>query len=168
LAKRSQRDWEDPYEQSKRLRREFRVGRKERKEAAMKGEALKNKLSLGIELVEEREEDGMRAKLVEFGEPLEKTSAQKPMFEMGHEQPQSIPAKDRGKRGKKITAAELEAENKARLSQRLSGNTRAAMDPFLSEQAWLPTAKRKKADLNPVDAPVPVMQSAALVDYDSD
>jgi coiled-coil domain-containing protein 130 len=112
---------------------------------AVKGEGLKNKLSLGIELVEEREEDGMRARLVEFGEPLEKTSGQKPMFEMGREQPQSIPTKDRGKRGKKITAAELEAENKARLSQRLSGNTRAAMDPFLSsEQAWLPTAKRRK------------------------
>jgi hypothetical protein len=91
------------------------------------------------------------------------------MFEMGREQPQSIPTKDRGKRGKKITAAELEAENKARLSQRLSGNTRAAMDPFLSsEQAWLPTAKRRKADLNPIDAPVPTTQSAALVDYDSD
>jgi coiled-coil domain-containing protein 130 len=170
LAKRSQRDWEDPYEQSKRLRREFRVGRKERKEAAAKGEALKNKLSLGIELVDEREEDGMRARLVEFGELPEKTSAQKPMFEMGHEQPQSIPAKDRGKRGKKITTAELEVENKVRLSQRLSGNTRAAMDPFLSsEQAWLPTAKRRKADLNPVDAPVTVIQNtAALVDYDSD
>jgi coiled-coil domain-containing protein 130 len=169
LAKRSQRDWEDPYEQSKRLRREFRVGRKERKEAAVKGEALKNKLSLGIELVEETEEDGVRARLVEFGELSEKPLVQKPMFEMGHEQPQSIPAKDRGKRGKRITAAELEAENKARLSQRLSGNTRAAMDPFLSsEQAWLPTAKRRKADLNPVDASVSVMQSAALVDYDSD
>ena len=36
------------------------------------------------------------------------------------------------------------------------------------EQAWLPAAKRRKADLNPVDAPVPVMQSTTLVDYDSD
>jgi coiled-coil domain-containing protein 130 len=169
LAKRSQRDWEDPYEQSKRLRKEFRVGRKERKEAALRGEALKDKLSLGIDLVEETEEDGMRAKLVEFGEPVETMSGHKPMFETAQEEPHSIPAKDGGKRGKKPTAAELDAQKRARLSQTLSGNTRAAMDPFLSsEQAWQPTVKRKKISSDADDGKVSVIQSAALVDYDSD
>ena len=169
VAKRSQRDWEDPYQQSKRLRKEFRVGRKERKEAAVKGEALKDKLSLGIELVEEREEDGMRARLMEFGELAETSNGHKPMFALGQEEPQSIPTKDRGKRGKKISAAELTAQNKAILSQKLSGNTRAAMDPFLSsEQVWQPTAKRKKVNLEPEKGSLSVVQSAALVDYDSD
>jgi coiled-coil domain-containing protein 130 len=169
LAKRSQRDWEDPYEQSKRLRREFREGRKERKEAVLKGEALKDKLSLGIALVEEREEDGMRAKLVDFGEPVEAVNEHKPMFDMGREKPPPTTAKDRGKRGQKPTAAELDAENKARLSQRLSGNTRAAIDPFLSSgQAWQPTVKRKKVNSDADHGKVSVMQSAALVDYDSD
>jgi coiled-coil domain-containing protein 130 len=169
LAKRSQRDWEDPYEQSKRLRKEFRVGRKERKDAAVKGEALKDKLSLGIELVEEREEDGMRARLVEFGEPVEAMSGHKPMFDMGREEPQSIPAKDRGKRGKKPTTVELDAQKKAKLSQKWGGNTRAAMDPFLSlEHAWQPTVKRKKVNSDADHGKSPVMQTAALVDYDSD
>jgi coiled-coil domain-containing protein 130 len=169
LAKRSERDWEDPYEQSKRLRKEFRVGRKERKEAAVKGEALKDKLSLGIELVEEKEEDGMRARLVEFGEPAEAMSGHKPMFEMAREEPQSMPAKDRGKRGKKLTPAELDAQNKARLAQKLSGNTRAAVDPFLSsEHVWQPSVRRKRVNLVAGSEPVPVRQSTALVDYDSD
>ena len=169
LAKRSQRDWEDPYEQSKRLRREFRVGRNERKEAGLKAEALKDKLSLGIELVEEREEDGMRARLVEFGEPVEAASRQKPMFASKEQEPQLILTKGRGKRGKKIAAAELEAQNKAKLSEKLSGNTRAAMDPFLSSaQAWQPTTKRKKVNPAADVGKVSVTQSTALVDYDSD
>ena len=169
LAQRSQRDWEDPYQQSKRLRREFRVGRKERKEATARGEALKDKLSLGIELLEEKEEDSMRARLVEFGEPAESNSGHKHMFESKHKEPQSKPTKERGKSGKKISAADVAAQKKADLSQKLSGNTRAAIDPFLSlEQVWQPTPKRKKANADPVNGSVRVMQSAALVDYDSD
>ena len=169
LAKRSQRDWEDPYEQSKRLRKEFRVGRKERNEAALRGEALKDKLSLGIDLAEEREEDEVRAKLVEFGEPGEATSEHKPMFASARQESHPIPAKDRGKRGKIPIAAELDAQKRATLSQTLSRNTRAAIDPFLSpEQAWQRTPKRKKPSSDADDGKLSVIQSAALVDYDSD
>jgi coiled-coil domain-containing protein 130 len=169
LAKRSQRDWEDPYEQSKRLRKEFRKGRKERKEAAARREALKDKLSLGIELAEEMEEDSIRVKLVEFGEPMETTNRHKPMFSIDREEAPSTVTKERGKRGKKITSAELDARKKASLSQKLSGKTRMAMDPFLpSEYVWQPTAKRKRANVDVGNEQAPVTHSAALVDYESD
>ena len=190
LEKRSKRDWEDPYEQSKRLRREFRAGRNARKEAAARGEALKDKLSLGIDLVDETAEDRVRAGLVQFGE-----HAQGPAG--GHQaifSSQSAPAPDGRRRATKPSPADLAAQKRDRLGRQLGDNTRAALDPFLQDQTWQPKMARRKttttttttttaktdADgvvgvvdqnpepLLPPPPPPPVPSVVALVDYDSD
>lgn len=68
----SRRDWDDPYERSKLLRQSFRVERKLRKENEEKAQNLRDKFALGIDLVEENDEDAARAKLVSFGNMIEK------------------------------------------------------------------------------------------------
>ena len=170
LAKRSHRDWEDPYEQSKRLRREFRIGRRMRKEAEVKGESLKDKLSLGIDLVAEQEEDAIRATLIDFAAPNEGETDTRPMFP--HDRPPSKLniAKERGKRGRHSSPLSQFSDRKLRLQERLSGNSRATVDPFLNEQkVWQPTFKQKNVQQTAhpkSDDPVP--QSVTLVDYESD
>ncbi|KAH6610631.1 hypothetical protein Trco_000651 [Trichoderma cornu-damae] len=67
LADLSRRFWDDPYAQNQRLRKAFRVGRKERERAAAAAEDLKSRMGLGIDLLPEREEDAKRAALVDFG-----------------------------------------------------------------------------------------------------
>ena len=168
LAKRSQRDWKDPYEQSKRLRKEFRVGRRIRKEAEARGEALKDRLSLGIELLEEQEEDEIRARFVEFEAQTETAEVSKPMFSRDRPAPVSTRIKDRGKRGKEASAANLAAERKARLGERLRGNTKKVTDPFLqTEKAWLPSIRPKRVQ-GSTGGILEHTQSTALVDYDSE
>jgi coiled-coil domain-containing protein 130 len=62
LQKRQNRDWDDPYEKSRRLRRTFH--------AEANREALKDKMSLGIDSVNETGEDRQRASMVDFGDDL--------------------------------------------------------------------------------------------------
>ena len=171
LMRRSEMDWEDPFERNKRLRAEFRVGRKERKVAEDQGVALQEKLGFGYDLAEEKDEDSMRAKLIEFGEQKRTPSRQKPLFPAVGPMSESNPVKDMGKRGKKSNAAEVAAENRLKLGKQLSGNTRAAMDPFLAErELWQPPVKRTKVVAEEEkqknsESPLP---SVALVGYDSD
>ena len=167
LRKRSERDWEDPYEMSKRLRNGFRPSRKERKDAEVRGQALKDKLSLGIELVEETEEDAQRAKFIEFGSDIPKEVGDvKPLFDQSAATKRAKPPPDRGKTAKKSVAEELAATKKVKLQSRLTSNTRAAVDPFASvDQIWQPKAhqnplRRENSKLTPA--------SVALVVYDSD
>ena len=68
LFKRSERDWDDPYEKSRKLRSHFREGRNIRNAHAQRTESLKDKLSLGIDLADEADEDAIRAKMIEFGD----------------------------------------------------------------------------------------------------
>lgn len=68
MQKAKERDWSDPGEANRRLRRTFRVERKIRQRNGELTENLKDKMSLGMDLLEETENDRRRASLVEFGE----------------------------------------------------------------------------------------------------
>ncbi|KAL5043296.1 hypothetical protein BDW71DRAFT_127873 [Aspergillus fruticulosus] len=154
LQRRQDRDWDDPYEVSRRLRRGFRAERKvlEKKEGVK--EALKDKMSLGIEIVDEVEEDALRAGMVEFEDGASGAgigTRAKPMFEPASSRPRCTDERKiqgKGNSGKRKTA-ELVAERKALFRSELAGNTRAAVDPFLNgtgniAQVWEPGAKKRK------------------------
>lgn len=153
LQRRQNRDWDDPYEVSRRLRKGFRADRKvlEKKEAG--NEALKDKMSLGIDIADEVEEDTLRAAMVEFeedggGGDVVQGVRTKPMFQPSSSSLSktngSVHGKTR-KNGKRKTA-DLVAERKASFRSALAGNTRAAVDPFLNgDNAWEPGAKKRKA-----------------------
>lgn len=166
IQKRQKRDWEDPYEQSRRLRKTFRAERRRLEGIDATNEALKDKMSLAIDLLAETEEDRIRAAMVDFGSNLRGaqipdgcgellTSRTKPMFD--NTKPLQHPSsgmtrikkysKTDTKQGKKSKSEALLAERKALLSSELCGNTRAALDPFLNEdkKAWQPEIiKRRK------------------------
>jgi coiled-coil domain-containing protein 130 len=157
LQKRQARDWEDPYEQSKKLRKVFRAERKSREKDEKTTEGLKEKMSLGIDLVAETEQDRLRAGMVDFGDSdttsLVSIAQSKPMFRsktppLQHRGTGSTKYKDRGKRGRKSKPADIAAERKALLRDHLSGNTRAVIDPFLThEKVWKPDlTKRRKIE----------------------
>ena len=169
LLKRSDRDWDDPFENSKRLRAHFRAGRNVRTAAANKTESLKDKLSLGIELVEENPDDAFRASLVEFRH--EQLPSQKHGDMFTETTPATSNWKDRGKCGKKLSPADILAAQKARLTSELQGNTRAGKDPFLVNQGvikepWRLSVKAK--DKAEVTSSQLEKNSAALVNYDYD
>lgn len=133
-----ERGWDDPYERSRKLRKVFREERKVREKDAERTEELRDKMSLGVELLAESEQDRRRAGFVDFrgvdGETAANKAKSKPLFaSAGQKQRQSL---------------QLEVEN----------NTRAAVDPFLSGNKptlpAVPLVKRKRA--------------VALVDYESD
>ncbi|RAH75733.1 DUF572-domain-containing protein, partial [Aspergillus japonicus CBS 114.51] len=190
LQVRQARDWEDPYENSRRLRRGFREERKGLERKAAETQLLRDKLSLGIEVVEETEEDRVRAGLVEFGEHPGNPSTStrlKPLFAGGPR------ARSTGQ------GEDAPASRKALFRSELRGNTRAAVDPFLSSDSseWRPESKRRRTvassrlaeeeeaaaaaargssatpDCEPVRTaettpPPPLLASAGLVDYASD
>ncbi|KAL4922893.1 CWC16 protein [Aspergillus aurantiobrunneus] len=152
LQRRQNRDWDDPYEVSRRLRKGFRAERKrlEKKEAGK--EALKEKMSLGIDIVDEVEGDALRAAMVEFEEGGIGDSARgvrvRPMFEPASSSRLGTRGDGRETRRKtgKRKPADLVAERKASFRSELAGNTRAAVDPFLNhDNAWEPGLKKRKA-----------------------
>lgn len=158
LQERQSRDWEDPYEKSKRLRRTFRAERKGLEKLEANREALKEKMSLGIDLVDETEEDRQRAGMVDFGGDQASAGVEaaratrvRPMFEMAGPKGSSDKQrrdKDRKRAGRTRTA-DLAEQRKASLRNELKGNTRAVMDPFLkdvgdAQEIWKPGVKRKK------------------------
>lgn len=155
LQKRQSRDWDDPYEKSRRLRRTFRVERRRLERAEADTEALKDKMSLGIELVDENEEDRVRAGLVDFGggtapEPGEdaaRTTRLRPLFEPRAEDSRKDKDHDKSKKPGRLRTADILENRKAAFRQELTGNTRAAVDPFLTaadEDVWQPEVKRRK------------------------
>jgi coiled-coil domain-containing protein 130 len=205
LQERQSRDWDDPYEKSKRLRRSFRAERKGLEKLEANREALKDKMSLGFDLVDETEGDRQRAGMIEFGhdqatlgEVAARTTRVRPMFEQ--KTVRNLPDKKRhdlSRRGITNTrTADLVAQRKTSLRNELTGNTRAAVDPFLNdvgddEDIWRPSIKRKKPSSPPdLDARLKVdasssaeatsftdkqtpptataMSAAALVGYSSD
>ena len=162
-----ERDWADVDERNRKLRAGFRVGRKEReKEEKVKG-ALLDKMSLGIELVPEVEEDGVRAK-VEFLRAADggtrSDTAARPVF---------ITNVDSAKVGRPTVASTLH--------HALSSNTRSISNPFAVDKSNAPTifrsnlpgVKRRKVELTGGASASEVQDTAstttlALVDYDSD
>ncbi|KAL9616850.1 MAG: hypothetical protein Q9160_008306 [Pyrenula sp. 1 TL-2023] len=188
LYKRSEKDWEDPYERSRALRRTFRADRKDRKAGEERAEVLKDKLSLGIDLLEETEADRLRAGMVAYGDVNGDRPVRRPLFTNQATSSVALkPITDRGKRGKKPTATEVIAEKKARLKTDLQGRTKDSADPFLdSPSSWATLAKRKRMTFEPSTdrkedehdnkmaakscdtSNVVNTSSTSLVDYDSD
>lgn len=155
LYRARERDWEDPAAANKRIRSTFRQERKVRKRAEEATEALKERLGTDMDLLPENEADALRAKQIEFGQSdaelgLVKAAA-KPLF-------QSLVASKSG-----VVSAKKNADRrKQELRAQLSGNTRAAMNPFSSG---------KKREGSP--GRMTTMRQVAgkpntLVDYESD
>ncbi|OTB03588.1 hypothetical protein M426DRAFT_12309 [Hypoxylon sp. CI-4A] len=165
----SARRWEDPYEQNRRLRAAFRVGRRERESDAKTTENLRDRMSLGIELVAASEDDARRAALVDFGpsstaeeEGLvgEKALA-KPLFATVSGSGNGADAKDEKKKGKtkskRLKSEVAAAQMRDNLVSEIVGNTRVAQDPFLSLDRGageatkgpprIPGLKRKRVDV---------------------
>jgi coiled-coil domain-containing protein 130 len=158
LLSASDRDWADPYEKSRKLRAEFRVGRRQRQSDERTGEALKEKFGLAVELLAEHSEDNERVKYIDFGHDEEGSTSSKPLFRRLRE---DLPA--RVKPGLKL-------DRKDMLQDKLRSNTRAATDPFLQgDVPWRPQTKRKRDDGEPKEqSTVTKMEGIALVGYDSD
>ncbi|KAL2874605.1 Protein saf4 [Colletotrichum sp. CLE4] len=151
------RAWDDPYTRNKALRATFRKGRHQREKDAAVGEALKEKMSLGIELVPETEEDVRRARLVDFGgvgEGVDEAGVKafkKPLF-VSYSSSLSAPsASVKDSKAKKSTttttttgkavllpkgtpkAEVLASKRRDTIVSEIVGNTRMARDPFLVE-----------------------------------
>lgn len=130
LQRAKERHWEDPGEANRRLRETFRVGRKKRQRNQELIEGLKDRMSLGMDLLEETEEDRRRAEFVEFGElggegAIIKAQS-RPLF-----QDSSNSKKALTKRIKTTKAASQAEKSKEALRKELGNNTRAVLDPFL-------------------------------------
>lgn len=154
------RQWDDPYARNQRLRRAFREGRKTREKDAAKAEDLKDRLSLAIDLLPEKEEDAIRASLVDFGAIQEDNGVgqadkalAKPLFDGASSSTREAEStrelvkaskgrntastSSKGKRQQKTREnGKLRAEAAATkmresLVSEIVGNTRAAQDPFL-------------------------------------
>lgn len=169
LMKLSHRGWSDPYELNKKLRREFRVGRRKRQKDERTGEELQERYGIGTEMVAERDEDGVRAKLVDYGNAEEVTPSNKPMFMRSGPEPQRPSEKERGKRGRKLTAEDVLRQKKATLQSHLQANSRSGADPFLRDtNIWSSRLKRKRTDETDPAEQVVALPKNELVDYDSD
>ncbi|KAK1502919.1 hypothetical protein CTAM01_04908 [Colletotrichum tamarilloi] len=147
----AKRDWDDPYTRNKALRATFRAGRHRREMEAAVGEALKDKMSLGIELVPATEEDARRARLVEFGgvgEGVDEAGLKafaKPLFASSSPSPGPSASVKDGKSTTTTTgkaalppkgipkAQVLASKRRETIVSEIVGNTRMARDPFLVE-----------------------------------
>ena len=169
--------WDDPGEMNRRLRKEFRVGRRGRESEREKAEEVKERIGFGGELVAEKEEDVVRAGLVEFGEEedLESRVRAKALFD-------STNGKRRGGSSgqtEKRSIASVRDQPKDSLRKSLGTNTLAAIDPFLTSSKSSPTTtpsikrkRRESPDLArpfvEVTTPRTSTSTLPLVDYDSE
>ncbi|KAI2609949.1 DUF455 domain protein [Hypoxylon fragiforme] len=160
LARESARKWDDPYERNRRLRAAFRIGRHERERDAKSTEDLRERMSLGIDIVPANDEDGRRAALVDFGMPTEDEMGQKalakPLFatsgdsnnnnnnnnnnNSNNNNNNSGDGRKRGhsketKPAKRLKSEAAAAQMRENLVSEIVGNTRAAQDPFLASLA---------------------------------
>ena len=167
--------WEDVWAANRRLRSGFRVVRRELEAKERDREEVADRLGLGIEVLDETDEDGRRAALVAFGEAEDAAvrraagAAARPLFG-GAADPS--PAASKG------SAATANAGSRKMLLQRsLADNTRAIVDPFLQEgpapRTQLKGIKRKReADVVAMDTARPSAPTLdvvpSLVAYSSD
>lgn len=176
LQELSTQQWEDPYERNKKLRTAFREGRKFREKEADVTAKLQDKMSLGIDLVPEHEDDARRAGFIEFGElDQERAMAKalsKPLFSITEAPPKSKVPKS-SQTSKKRKAEDLAKRKAADAVAEIRGNTRAAMDPFRPNapkavaKSLLVGVKRKWLSAEE-DAAANNTSGTSLVDYDSD
>ncbi|CAK4033514.1 Hypothetical predicted protein [Lecanosticta acicola] len=114
------RDWDDPWAANKRMRQTFRQERTELKREEDAVQAIKDRIGTGMELLPESMEDGVRAKLVTFGEdPLPRDASSRAMFRA----PVQTVAKSR-------SVEETKDSRKEALRRQLISNTRASLNPF--------------------------------------
>lgn len=168
LQELSNQQWDDPYERNKKLRNGFREGRKARERAAVVTEALQDKMSLGMDLLPEHEDDKRRAGFVEFAsldqERALAKAISKPLFSIEDSSAKAKSSKSSKRKAKGLAKKNAIAE--------IRSNTRAAMDPFLHKNApkaaskpLLAGVKRKRT----AEQEVPTTKTGPiLVDYDSD
>jgi coiled-coil domain-containing protein 130 len=136
-----EQQWEDPYERNQKLRKSFRAGRKLREHEASVAGALQDKMSLGIELLPENEDDARRAAFVDFSavDPAQAIAKaiSKPLFmntNAASEPTSKTQSKSAVKISRKLNATEVAEKRKSDLVAEIRGNTRAKMDPFLQPQ----------------------------------
>ena len=182
LGQTKDKDWEDPYAASQKVRRKFRVERKVREKNQALTESLKDRMSLGMDLLDENEEDRRRAAHVEFGDFGEtstdsaiKRAQTRTLFAMERSTNYSSSPQVRNVKLKSERKAEL---SKEKLHQELNQNTRASLDPFLSSKPILAAPsligiKRKRyvpeeKPSNGSSTKFDDTPSGLLVDYDSD
>ena len=183
--------WRDPYDVNARLRKDFRAQRKVWKKEDRHKEGMQNKFSLGIDIADETEADRMRAGLVEFGTrgssiKDSEDGRWKPLFT----ERETEKAAGTTPKTKKLKSEMAAQKSREALQQTLVSNTRATMDPFLSNNASLSSKAsfgilKRKRDIqeDPGHAiralPPPTLEEAAdtapareaalpLVDYESD
>jgi len=136
----SDRQWLDPYEHSRKMRKVFREKRKELQAKDAANEAIRDRAGLHIELLDEIPEDKIRAQLVEFGpdygDKVEEART-KPLFPTaattaataGRDSAKGASKRDTAGKTKAQLAAEAARE---KLQSEIRRNTRARVDPFLS------------------------------------
>jgi len=127
------RHWDDPYEQNRRLRKAFRAGRHEREKNAAVAENLKERMSLGIELLPESEDDTRRAGLIDFGPQDDREDLKvlaRPLFSAAAAKGKPEGKTNQKKRGMLKSEVALKKIEQQLVSEIVS-NTRAARDPFL-------------------------------------
>lgn len=183
LLEAQDKSWEDPYARNQKLRKAFRVGRKERLREAERTEDLKERMGLGIELLPGTEEDEKRARLIEFGgvpdtpigrDDVVQRALARPLFggdEKGNKEEKSGKKKDgyKGKLKSEIVATKM----REALVSEIVGNTRAARDPFLDwgskesslkpRGALIPGLKRKRAAGEEMPDPPPAATASSVV-----
>lgn len=176
LYRAKERDWDDPGAANRRIRRGFRVEKRIREKRKAAAEALKDRMSLGMDLLDEIEEDKRRASFIEFGE-LDGASRvskvqSRPLF--AGSRVEAIPLRQKASKGKDISDAE---QRRQKLQREVGNNTRVAMDPFLGNNKFTSTKgliiKRKQPPTPPPDGLDNSAKQACpivmpLVDYDSD
>lgn len=133
--------WEDPYSSNQRLRKTFRVGRKERETAETEKEAVSDRFGLSMELLDYTQEDQDRAAMVEFGDPNQESKAleralTRPLFATSpahspKKRPAGVPKKD-WKKQQTVNTFQHE----------IVANTKAKINPFSVATDW--TIPRKK------------------------
>jgi coiled-coil domain-containing protein 130 len=172
--------WKDPYDNNARLRKDFREKRKVWKREDRHKVGMRDKFSLGLDIVDETEADRMRARNIEFGGPdageLER-SVWKPLFDNTKTKETSASV-TQSTNSKSVITAE---KNRQALQQALIGNTKAVIDPFLTRRnsaksKQTPTFSALKRKRDPVDdvatsRDVPATRTpntVPLVQYDSD
>jgi coiled-coil domain-containing protein 130 len=162
LMKWREKDWSDPYENSRKLRKGFRAERKIRQGNEKASEELKDRMGLGIDLLDENEDDRRRAQYVDFDrtdpDKAILKAKSKPLFEI--EASSEVVAKSSKTQKIRLTREEKRLkeadETRRKLQIDLKANTRAVMDPFLFDgreanssmttSRFIPGIKRKRAD----------------------
>jgi coiled-coil domain-containing protein 130 len=178
LQELSQKQWEDPYEKNKKLRKAFRVGRKQREADAGAAIALQDKMSLGLDLLPESESDARMAKLIDFGrvDPEKEASkaVSKPLFI------NELPTSKTYTEKKRLKSAQLAEQRKNAITAEIRSNTRVALDPFLvlSKSRSKPCGKpaiiglKRKRSKSPnttlQEGSLDITGGSGLVEYDSD